>query len=158
VFRPVRLAVAVTGACVLVRAATWRRLGGFDEGYRNGCEDVDLCLRARQAGLVNAVALRSRVLHHVSSSPGRKQRDEENSHRLFLRWRDTLAAEASRERALEDFVRVLQEPRDFPDPAEALSAALYLLHLRRRPPAAAVAVKQRAIDLELARWQKMFSP
>ena len=52
-----RIAFAVTGACVLVRASTWRRLGGFDKAYRNGCEDVDLCLRANEAGLVNAVAL-----------------------------------------------------------------------------------------------------
>jgi len=157
-FRPVRIAFAVTGACVLVRASTWRSLGGFDEGYRNGCEDVDLCLRARETGLVNAVALPSRVLHHVSASPGRKLRDEQNSQRLFLKWRDRLAEEASRRVALEDFLRVLPDPRDFPDPLEAIRTALYLLHLRRQPPATAVAVKQKAIDLELARWQKMFSP
>jgi GT2 family glycosyltransferase len=156
--RPVRLAFAVTGACVLVRASTFHRLGGFDEGYRNGCEDVDLCLRAREAGLVNAVVLHSRVLHHVSASPGRKLRDEQNSQRLFLKWRDRLAEEASRERALEDFLSVLPDPRDFPDPLEAIRTALYLLHVRREPPATAVAVKQKAIDLELARWQKMFSP
>src|SRR5208337_1567183 len=89
--RPRRRAFAVTGACVLVRAATWRRLGGFDEAYVNGCEDVDLCLRARAAGLVNVVALRSRVLHHVSSSPGRKRLDEENTWRLVRRWRGPLA-------------------------------------------------------------------
>ena len=48
--QPAPSVFAVTGACVLVRADTWRCLGGFDEAYVNGCEDVDLCLRAREAG------------------------------------------------------------------------------------------------------------
>jgi GT2 family glycosyltransferase len=85
-------AEAVTGACLLIDRALWRELGGFDEGYLNGCEDVDLCFRAAEAGRRNVVALRSRVRHHVSSSPGRKRRDEANTRRLTLRWRDRLAA------------------------------------------------------------------
>jgi GT2 family glycosyltransferase len=152
---------AVTGACMLVRAKAWRRLGGFDERYVNGCEDIDLCLRARQAGLVNVVALRSRVLHHVSASPGRKLRDEENTRRLVTRWHRELAVAACRPIAWEHFIermrRVMPEPRDFPDKAEALQAALYLAHLSPHPPEPAIAVLESAIDLELARWREMFS-
>src|SRR5665213_3525578 len=142
-------------------ADTWRRLGGFDEGFMNGCEDVDLCLRARKAGLKNVVALRSRVLHHVSASRGRSLRDEENAMRLVTRWRREFAEAACRPIAWEHFIemlrRVLPEPRDFPDKADALKAALYLAHLSSRPPEAAVAVLESAIDLELARWREMFS-
>jgi O-antigen biosynthesis protein len=148
---------AVTGACMLVRADTWRRLGGFDEAYINGCEDVDLCLRARQAGLANIVALRSRVLHHVSSSPGRNLRNEENSRRLVTRWRRELALQASRLWTWVHFCAVLPEPRNFPDTADALRTALYLLHLRGDPPPAAVAAMGSAIDVELAHWREMFS-
>ena len=43
-----------------------------------------------EAVAVNVVALNSRVLHHVSASPGRKLRDEENTWRLVRRWRDIL--------------------------------------------------------------------
>jgi O-antigen biosynthesis protein len=155
--RPAPGVFAVTGACVLVRADTWRRLGGFDEAYVNGCEDIDLCLRAREEGLENVVALRSRVLHHVSSSPGRKLRDEENTRRLVLHWQRELAEAACRPIAWEHFLSVLPEPRDFPDDAEALRTALYLAHVRRSPPEPAVAVLEKAIDHELARWREMFS-
>jgi GT2 family glycosyltransferase len=156
-FDPAPSVFAVTGACVLIRAKTWRRLGGFDEAYINGCEDIDLCLRARKAGLTNVVALRSRVLHHVSSSPGRRLRDEENARRLVLRWRRELAVAACRPIAWEHFLSVLPDPRDFPDKAEALRTALYLAHLRSRPPEPAVAVIEEAIDRELAHWREMFS-
>ena len=40
----------VTGACLVIRRDVFEELGGYDEGYRNGPEDVDLCLRARMAG------------------------------------------------------------------------------------------------------------
>jgi GT2 family glycosyltransferase/glycosyltransferase involved in cell wall biosynthesis len=40
----------VTGACLMIRRELLERIGGFDEGYTNGHEDLDLCLRAREAG------------------------------------------------------------------------------------------------------------
>ncbi len=89
-FRPVRPMPAVTGACMLLTTALWRELGAFDEAYINGCEDVDLCLRAAAAGRINAVARRSVIGHHISSSPGRKRRDEANTQRLAERWRANL--------------------------------------------------------------------
>jgi GT2 family glycosyltransferase len=155
--RPVRRKVAVTGACVLVSCATWRRLGGFDEGFVNGCEDVDLCLRALDLGLVNAVAMRSVVLHHVSSSPGRKLRDEENTRRLFLRWRLWLAYLGSRDWTWDHFGRLVQDPRDFPDPLEAWRMAFFMTRIRIGPPRTALEGMNAAIDGELARWQGMLS-
>jgi len=155
---PIREAFAVTGACVVVRRDTWNRLGGFDDAYVNGCEDMDLCLRAREAGLVNAVALRSRVLHHVSASPGRKLRDEENTRRFILRWRDEVAALASWRWAIRHSRPFLgEDPRDVPDAYEAWRVALFLAHLRRTPPANALAAMNDVIDRELARWQEFAS-
>jgi GT2 family glycosyltransferase len=156
-FHPSPGTFAVTGACMIVRAGTWRRLGGFDEAYINGCEDVDLCLRAREAGLVNVVALRSRVVHHVSSSPGRNLRNEENTRRLVLRWRQELAMQACRLWTWGHFCRIVPEPRDFPSTTEALLTALYLARLWSEPPQAGLAAANAAIDAELARWREMFS-
>jgi O-antigen biosynthesis protein len=157
ILHPVRRVVAVTGACVVVSATTWRRLGGFDEGFVNGCEDVDLCLRAHDIGLVNAVALRSRVLHHVSASPGRKLRDEENTRRLVIRWRRLLAYLGSRDWTWDHFGRLVQDPRDFPDPMEAWKMAFYMTRITIAPPKTALEGMNLAIDGELARWQFMFS-
>lgn len=40
----------VNAACLVLPCSVWQSLGGFDEGYFMYCEDVDLCLRLRQAG------------------------------------------------------------------------------------------------------------
>ena len=41
----------VNAACLVLPQAVWQALGGFDETYFMYCEDVDLCLRLRLAGL-----------------------------------------------------------------------------------------------------------
>jgi GT2 family glycosyltransferase len=40
----------VSGACLVLRAACIDQVGGFDERFGSYFEDVDLCLRARDAG------------------------------------------------------------------------------------------------------------
>ncbi|MGJ3244433.1 MAG: glycosyltransferase family 2 protein [Opitutales bacterium] len=77
---------AVTAACVLVRKQVFEELGGFDDSYRNGMEDIDFCVRLKQAGYRNYVCNLSKIYHHVSSSPGRLEYNDSNM-RLFLkRW------------------------------------------------------------------------
>ena len=46
----VRNATAVTGACAMVRPSVYWAVGGHDERLRVAFNDVDLCLRIRQAG------------------------------------------------------------------------------------------------------------
>ena len=64
----------VTGACLVIRRDVFEQLGGFDEGYRNGLEDVDLCLRARMAG--HRVVYRGDIafVHAEGASRGRRER------------------------------------------------------------------------------------
>ena len=153
---PVRRRTLLTGACLLLARSLWEELGGFDEGYHNGCEDVDLCLRAAGAGRINAVALRSRVRHHVSSAPGRKVRDEANTYRLTLRWRETLVLLGLRDWCRFQFEAYLREPREVADTRFALGILAYLERLRPAPPPAAYAGMRAAIEGEIARWQAMF--
>ncbi len=77
---------AVTFACVLIPRAVYEELGGLDEAYRNGYEDCDFCLRAREAGRPVLYTPASTIYHHGQATPGRKDHDSANC-RLFLeRW------------------------------------------------------------------------
>lgn len=79
---------AVTGACCLVFRDDFLKVGGFDENYVNGGEDVDLCLKLRALGKYSYVSMQSHVKHHVSLSRDRTSLiNEKNSQRLFLKWK-----------------------------------------------------------------------
>ena len=41
---------AVTGACLAIKTELFREVGGFEEVYREECQDVDLCLKVRMLG------------------------------------------------------------------------------------------------------------
>jgi GT2 family glycosyltransferase len=153
---PLRPATAVTGACFVIERYLWNSLGGFDETFHNGCEDVDLCLRAAAAGRANAVALRSRIRHHISATQGRKDHDEANTRKLTLKWREELAALALPDWCRHHFEAFLPEPRDFPDPDLARRIFLYLGGLNPIPPKDALPWVRASIDIELKRWETMF--
>jgi GT2 family glycosyltransferase len=78
---------AVTGAVMAIRASTFRDLGGFDVSFRNGYEDIDLCIRARQAGHTIWYQAECTVIHHESQSgPARWQWVNENIAELQSRY------------------------------------------------------------------------
>lgn len=58
----------VAGLFMAMRRDTFDRLGGFDTRYHMYCEDVDLCLRAWNAGLAVRVVPASWIVH-----PARRQ-------------------------------------------------------------------------------------
>jgi O-antigen biosynthesis protein len=151
---PVRRVPAVTAACVVLDRALWRQFDGFDEGFINGGEDVDLCFRVRAAGRVNAVALRSVVRHHVSSSAGRKLHDEENSRRLAQRWRREFALAAARGWCRHRFESILLEPRDH-EPSVARRVWFHALGLTRTPPPEAIVALDASLDREFDRWREI---
>ncbi len=80
--------LSVTGAAMLIRRTAFDVLGGFDEGYRNGYEDVDLCLRAWQQGIRVRYEPRATFVHLESASPGRidTEGDKRNFERFQARW------------------------------------------------------------------------
>jgi GT2 family glycosyltransferase len=77
---------AVTAACVLVRREEFGEIGGFDEGFRNSFEDVDLCLRLRERGGRVVYQPASVLVHLESQSAGRHDHDAQNGRRLRERW------------------------------------------------------------------------
>jgi GT2 family glycosyltransferase len=80
---------AVTAACALVRRDAFDAAGGFDTGYRNGLEDVDLFLRLGEAGWEVRYCPASVLTHMESVTRGRQSEDRREGERLYReRWRD----------------------------------------------------------------------
>jgi GT2 family glycosyltransferase len=79
---------AVTGACMLVRKDTFEALAGFDAGFHNSLEDVDLCLRIGKDGGEVDYCHEAVVTHMESASRGRQDRFERSVRLYRERWRD----------------------------------------------------------------------
>lgn len=79
---------AVTGACMLVRRGAFEQAGGFDSGYLNSLEDVDLCLRIGEAGGEVHYCHEAVVTHLESASRGRRDRFEQSLELYRERWRE----------------------------------------------------------------------
>ncbi len=95
----------VNAACLVLPTPVWQQLGGFDEGYFLYCEDVDLCLRLRLAGLV-LVRAPARVVHAGQRDSHRHWRHLQwHLRSLWRLWRSPVFAQARR----------LREERKGPD-------------------------------------------
>ena len=74
-----------SGFCFKVKKSAWNELGGLDEEYRNGAEDIDLFFRAiekeKSIGYV-----RLDFPHYLSKSTGRKDWATEAEKRLDKKW------------------------------------------------------------------------
>ncbi|MGC2062676.1 MAG: glycosyltransferase, partial [Thermodesulfovibrionales bacterium] len=78
---------ALTAACLAVRKSAFTKAGGFDEGYWNGYEDVDLCFKLKMQGNKFVYEPRSVVVHHESKSgKERFSKAAENIARLHNKW------------------------------------------------------------------------
>ncbi len=143
---------AVTGACCLIALQTFEILGGFDEEYMNGGEDVDLCMKVTQMGGACWVVPASSVWHHVSQTRGRQEdRDEKNSWRLFQLWHKQIARELERCCAIL-FTNLIHE-----DLLSKRMAVEFLAGKRSLAPIAVKAMAQNYVQVELSRWEKFFN-
>jgi glycosyltransferase involved in cell wall biosynthesis len=62
---------AVTAACLVIRKATYLQVGGLDEAdLQVAFNDVDFCLRLRQAGYRNVWTPYAELFHHESATRG----------------------------------------------------------------------------------------
>lgn len=90
--RMIREYSAVTAACMLVRREVFEEMGGFDERFAVGFNDVDFCIRLGKAGYRVLFTPHAELVHFESVSRGLSgyYRD----YQAFLaRWNDVLLKE-----------------------------------------------------------------
>ena len=90
-----------SGAAIMLPRARWEEMAGFDEFFLPAyCEDSDLAFRLRSAGWKALYQPRAIVIHHEGVSHGKdigtgiKAHQVANTHKLAIRWADTLSREA----------------------------------------------------------------
>ena len=88
---------AVTGACLVVRKALYEAVGGLNEvELQVACNDIDFCLRLREAGYRNIFTPYAELYHHESSSRGfddtpiKQARSAKEVAYMHQRWGDAL--------------------------------------------------------------------
>jgi GT2 family glycosyltransferase len=87
--RAVRNVPAVTGCCMMIKKKLWNEIGGLDEEYINGWEDVDFCLKAREKGAYVYYNGRTSIYHKHFGSAGRFKYERENRDRYAKIWVET---------------------------------------------------------------------
>ncbi len=77
---------AVTFALALIRRDVWDKLGGLDEQFINSYEDVDFCLRAREAGYMTWYSGKNSAIHLTGQTAGRNDHVAESWQHFGEKW------------------------------------------------------------------------
>ena len=77
---------AVSGACMMLPAATFHAVGGMDEGYFLHVDDIDLCFRLHRTGIPVYFTPHVEAVHHAGSSRSNPVQVEWHKMRGFLRY------------------------------------------------------------------------
>ena len=87
---------AVTAACLLIRQSIYQEVNGLDEALHVAYNDIDFCLRVRQAGYRNVWTPYAELYHHESATRGAEDTPEKisrfnkESELVRQRWGDLL--------------------------------------------------------------------
>lgn len=88
---------AVTAACVVVRKSTFKLVGGLDaDNLKIAFNDVDFCLKVREAGFRNVWTPYAELYHYESASRGYEDTPEKMArfraevHFMMEKWKDHL--------------------------------------------------------------------
>ena len=90
---------AVTAACMLVEKSKFEQVGGFDEKLAVAYNDVDLCLKLREAGYLNVLNPFADAYHYESITRGYDNEGESRARfksevsYMKSKWKDVLEAE-----------------------------------------------------------------
>ena len=86
-----------TAACLLIRKEIYDEVNGLDESYAVAFNDVDFCVRVREAGYTNVFTPFAQLYHYESNSRGMEDNPEKQKRfqgevlRFQARWGDLLA-------------------------------------------------------------------
>jgi GT2 family glycosyltransferase len=92
---------AVTAACLLVKTSVYDALKGLDERFSVAFNDVDFCLRARDAGYRIVWTPYAQLYHYESKSRGSDERDP-NKRARFEREHARLVEKHTKQGLLHD--------------------------------------------------------
>jgi len=87
---------AVTAACLVVRKEVFQNVGGFNQVLQIAFNDIDFCLRVREAGYRNIYTPYAELYHHESATRGNEDTEEKDirflkeSAYMRQRWGDLL--------------------------------------------------------------------
>jgi GT2 family glycosyltransferase len=133
----------VTAACMVTARDLFFELGGLDETYWNGYEDVDYCLKVRARGL-RVVYEPAATLHHFESQSGgqRFRRVLWNIRTLGERWKGRAAIDSAQ--------------RQLAKPGPRLPAAVLVhgLHARSDRTAIEAMVRANQSPVTAIRWSE----
>ena len=110
---------AVNGACLLVPRTLFEDCGGFDEGYRNGYEDVDLCLAVREKGRRVVCCTSASIYHYGQITETRTADDGLNARRFRDKWGERVRPDEARYFREDVATLPARAPRPAPSPAAA---------------------------------------
>ena len=98
-FNYVRETDYISGAAIMIRAALWKEIGGFDERFVPAyCEDSDLAFEVRRHGYKVVYQPKSVVVHFEGISngtdvtSGQKKYQVENQKKFYEKWKSELEA------------------------------------------------------------------
>ncbi|MEO9170406.1 MAG: glycosyltransferase family 2 protein, partial [Candidatus Baltobacteraceae bacterium] len=96
----------VTGACLVTPRELYLELGGLDEAYWNGYEDVDYCFKVRERGLRVVYEPKAKLFHFESQSGVQRFRKTMwNVQVLEERWRGKVRFDAVERNFRRGFTR-----------------------------------------------------
>jgi len=100
---------AVTGAAMIIRSKIFKQIGGFDEVYLNGWEDIHMCLKVREMGHQVFYEPKSVLYHYEGQTDGRLDDDLSNKTIFMRRWYKKIMQWGNRDYATWKRERVLVE-------------------------------------------------
>lgn len=107
----------VTGACQMVRREVFDQVGGYDEALAVGFNDIDFCLRVREAGYLVVFTPYAELYHYEFTSRGREVADPAK----LRRW------EGERDRFAERWIRIFEEGDPYGNPNLDPDSSYYAL-------------------------------